>query len=811
VEGRRGERFISPAVQREQIERWAALHGALIAEMFEELDESGARSDRPLLNEAIERVERGVTDGLVVAYLSRFGRSLVDGLAAIKRITDAGGKFVSIQEGLDFSTDTGRLILRVLLSIAEWELDRYRTHWRVAAERAVLRGVFIGGVPFGYARGSDGRLRIDPQTGPVASELFRRRAGGERICDLARWLMEQGVTTSRGNPFWSPSSVPALVRNRAYLGESHYSSVVNKTAHPALIDAKTWRRAQFRGIPKPRRRDEQAPLLWGLLHCASCQRTLTRLDGHSDMNERARYYRCNSPISRVQCPRRVAIKASLVEPYIEALFWQQLGSAKRRAAHRRVARLNEALDRRERELAAYRDNARLPVTLGEARFAAGIAVRTRRVERARMELSRATRAAGWPSLPGPSKLRRRWTSMTVDERRLAIGQVLDCAFVFPGGGDPASRTHVFGRGRAPVGLPPVGARQQKLLPPFDPSASPPALRLRRWEEYEPARVRRELEDFLRGRSHWPRYEDFQAAGRGLLYAQLERHGGAVRWAREMRMPWALQSSDGRDWTEDRIRAELAVLLQGKERWPTWIEFRQAGRGDLRAAVHAHGGAAKWAKEMGISIPARQRSQERRWTDERMKEELVRLAGPDRHWPTTNQFHSAGLEGLRGTILRRHLRDHLAAELGLVITRPTYRKRTNCWTDEQVRDALDPFLAGRHEWPTVQEFRDVGLAGLDASLRKNSKIERWAAHYGLPLRSGLPRWTDAAIEEALDEFLEGRETWPTVPELKRCGLSGLYSAIMRKGTREHWMRHYGLPPPTPRGATSAPPPLTPSAA
>jgi hypothetical protein len=52
VRGRDGERFISPAVQREQIEGWIALRGARLGEVFEELDESGARADRPLLERA---------------------------------------------------------------------------------------------------------------------------------------------------------------------------------------------------------------------------------------------------------------------------------------------------------------------------------------------------------------------------------------------------------------------------------------------------------------------------------------------------------------------------------------------------------------------------------------------------------------------------------------------------------------------------------------------------------------------------------------------------------------------------------------
>src|SRR4051812_4383670 len=126
VAGRSGENFISPSVQREQIERWVSARDDLLGEVFEELDESGARTDRPLLEDAVERVERGESQGIVVAKIDRFGRSLVDGLAAVGRITEAGGVFVSVQDGLDLSTDTGRLVLRIMLSMAEWELDRIR-------------------------------------------------------------------------------------------------------------------------------------------------------------------------------------------------------------------------------------------------------------------------------------------------------------------------------------------------------------------------------------------------------------------------------------------------------------------------------------------------------------------------------------------------------------------------------------------------------------------------------------------------------------------------------------------------------------
>src|SRR4051812_11147063 len=96
--GRSGPSFISPALQRERLEAWCGLYDARLVAVHEELDESGGRADRPLLMTAIERVEAGLSDGIIVARLDRFGRSLRDALEHIDRIQAAGGRFVSVQD-----------------------------------------------------------------------------------------------------------------------------------------------------------------------------------------------------------------------------------------------------------------------------------------------------------------------------------------------------------------------------------------------------------------------------------------------------------------------------------------------------------------------------------------------------------------------------------------------------------------------------------------------------------------------------------------------------------------------------------------
>jgi len=78
-----------------------------------ELDKSGGDANRPLWNQAIERVVCGDVGALVVWNLDRFSRSVVDALAAIDRIAAAGGRLVS-EDGT-----IGRLERTILLAVAE--------------------------------------------------------------------------------------------------------------------------------------------------------------------------------------------------------------------------------------------------------------------------------------------------------------------------------------------------------------------------------------------------------------------------------------------------------------------------------------------------------------------------------------------------------------------------------------------------------------------------------------------------------------------------------------------------------------------
>ena len=105
---------------------------------------SGMKENRDGLSQALEIVRSG--DTLVVWKLDRLGRSLQHLISVINNLKNKGIYFRSIQESLDTSSSTGKLIFHIFGALAEFERDiiRERTMAGLAAARARGR---IGGRP----------------------------------------------------------------------------------------------------------------------------------------------------------------------------------------------------------------------------------------------------------------------------------------------------------------------------------------------------------------------------------------------------------------------------------------------------------------------------------------------------------------------------------------------------------------------------------------------------------------------------------------------------------------------------------------
>ena len=105
---------------------------------------SGAKDRRPALDRLITDAASRQIDVVVCWRLDRFGRNLRHLVITIEELAATGVAFVSLGESIDTGTPTGRLLLGVLGSFAQFERERICERVHAGLARARRQGQRLG-------------------------------------------------------------------------------------------------------------------------------------------------------------------------------------------------------------------------------------------------------------------------------------------------------------------------------------------------------------------------------------------------------------------------------------------------------------------------------------------------------------------------------------------------------------------------------------------------------------------------------------------------------------------------------------------
>jgi site-specific DNA recombinase len=424
VGGRDGEQFVSPSEQAERIRTACERDGLTLVDTIEELDVSGGAplARRAGLRRAVEMVEAGEAEVVVVAYLDRLVRSLSVQAEVVGRVEAAGGAILAVDVGALTNGSAGQWLSGTMLgAVAEYARRVTAERTQDAKRRAVERGVPpFPNIPPGYQRREDGTLEPHPGEAATVADAFRLRAGGATVMEVREHLRANGIERSF-------HGTTALLGSRVVLGELSFGKLLNPDSHPALIDAETWGRVQRMKSPRGRRaKSERLLARLSVLRCGTCGARLV-VGTQRQHGRTYPFYRCN-PTS--DCPRRVTISAEIAETAVVQAVQAALAGVKGTAslsegvadAERALAVAEQELDAAVQAFTGLEDVASTRSRLLELREA-------RDQARDRLaELQAAVVPAGFTITADD------WNLLTLDERRALIRATIESATVAPGRG-----------------------------------------------------------------------------------------------------------------------------------------------------------------------------------------------------------------------------------------------------------------------------------------------------------------------------------------------------------------------------------------
>ena len=195
-------------VQRDKLATYCDLHDYELVDMYEDAGASGKDMSRDGLRAALDALQTGEADGLVVYKLDRLTRSTADLGRLLEKFEANGVALQAVAESLDTSTAAGRMVVRMLGVVAEWERETIGERTSAALQAKADKGEYTGGnVPFGYKLADDGTcLEERPDEQRIIEAIRTYRDAGLSLRATAERLEGRDMYNRKGNRF-SASSI----------------------------------------------------------------------------------------------------------------------------------------------------------------------------------------------------------------------------------------------------------------------------------------------------------------------------------------------------------------------------------------------------------------------------------------------------------------------------------------------------------------------------------------------------------------------------------------------------------------------------
>jgi site-specific DNA recombinase len=332
--------------QKDKLRKYAEFEGMTIVAEYSDEGFSGkniqGRLEFQRMLSDIQEMKDEV-EYVLVFKLSRFGRNAADVLNSLQLMQDFGVNLICVEDNIDSSKDSGKLMISILSAVAEIERENIRTQTMAGREQKAREGKWNGGfAPYGYKL-ENGQLLIAEDEVDVVRAIYDRYLHtNDGVNGVAKYMNTHGYEKKlRQNgtiPGFSTSFVKKILDNPIYMGKIAYGRrrtekklgtrnemhVVEQSEYPiyegqheAIISEEDWNLVQEKRKKNAYRREkihdpEHAHILSGILKCPCCGKSLygNVSKPHARDNKTRYYYYCKNTVTATghPCTFRVNIE-----------------------------------------------------------------------------------------------------------------------------------------------------------------------------------------------------------------------------------------------------------------------------------------------------------------------------------------------------------------------------------------------------------------------------------------------------------------------------------------------------------------------
>jgi len=233
-------------------------HDWHLVDIFLDFRSGDSISGREEFQRMLEACRAKKLDIILTKSISRFGRNTEEMISALREIKNCGVRVIFDEEKVDTLNTDSELMVSIISAYAQAENESRSRNQKWAIQKRLRDGTseIYARACYGYRKGENGELVIDPAEAKVVQEIFQLYCDGASILGIQRELEKNGVKSPSGNDRWSKRTIDELLRNDKYIGDAtvyktysvstpapkrvinsdgSHEKYVAKNSHPAII------------------------------------------------------------------------------------------------------------------------------------------------------------------------------------------------------------------------------------------------------------------------------------------------------------------------------------------------------------------------------------------------------------------------------------------------------------------------------------------------------------------------------------------------------------------------------------------------
>ncbi|WHX50072.1 recombinase family protein [Paenibacillus woosongensis] len=290
----------------------------------------------------------GKIDMVITKSISRFARNTVDTLKYVRMLKERNVAVFFEKENINTLTMDGELLLTILSSVAQQEVENISSIVKMGLKMKMQRGELVG---FQSCLGYDydpvtKQISVNEEEAKIVRYIFERYISGVGAYVIAKELMEFGYKTKRGNPEWNDTTVLGIIKNEKYKGDllqgktftldpiskrrlenhgeedqyyikNHHEPIVSEEVFNKAQDI-LHRRGKNRGKLKQGSKREKYSRKFAFsskLECAFCGSNFSRRSWNSGTSHEKTIWQCttNTKKGKRFCPHSKGIEEKIIE------------------------------------------------------------------------------------------------------------------------------------------------------------------------------------------------------------------------------------------------------------------------------------------------------------------------------------------------------------------------------------------------------------------------------------------------------------------------------------------------------------------